>query len=134
MALFCSFLVVELFKITMNPKLFICSSKPVYLLNASIQVCTHLSKWSTPFRYWHMYNCYKLPTLYVYGILVEHLPSKHWNSFPFSVPYYLSARYMYNWWCIFIISNMIGNHIFCGRNHGILLHVTRSLFRFWVQN
>ena len=35
------------------------------------------------------------------------------------------------WWPI---SNLIGDRIFCSWNHGILLHVTRPVFRAWVRD
>ena len=41
------------------------------------------------------------------------------------VLYIYPLKICYNWWRIFIVSNLIGDCIFCSQNHGILLRVTK---------
>ena len=70
---------------------------PIYLDN-----CTPLSKTKAFFIFmaflWSVSNIY--------------LVAKHWNSFSYWVSCYLSVWNLLYWWCIFIVLNLIGDHIF----------------------
>ena len=114
MALFCSSLVVQLFKLTMNSKLFIVEFIFWIFWFKYDARHTHLSKWSTPSCYWRMYNCYKTSIMFmaflwtvsnIFLVNIEnHFHYRYCATYP--------RKICYNWWCIFIVSNMIGNHIF----------------------